>query len=92
MSAEIKYERRTNKERKIESINIARANRVKKENFHSIPSRTPSQRVGKDVKDFISFERINVHGINQHVNFVELISTMGMLEQIKSGVYRVVKT
>ena len=40
----------------------------------------------------ISFEHINVNGINSHDTFIELTNTIDTLESIKAGVYILVET
>ena len=44
------------------------------------PSRITSQQVGSVVKEIISFEHINIHGINSHYNLVVLTNILGVLE------------
>ena len=61
-------------------------------NRNRVPSRTPSQRVGKESQDIISFEHVNINGINAHDSFVELSNTMGILDAMEAGVFSVVET
>ena len=56
------------------------------------PSRSPSQRLGLGAEEIISFEHINVNGVNAHDDFVELSNCMGILENMEAGVYSIVET
>ena len=56
------------------------------------PALSPSQRLGEGAEDIVSFEHININGINAHDNFVELSNAMGMLEPMEAGVYSMVET
>ena len=69
-----------------------REDRIKAVNRNCVPSRTPSQRLGKDEQDIISFEHGNINCINAHDSFVELSNTMGILDSMEAGVFIVVKT
>ena len=76
----------------IEQVINKRNAKVLEANGHSIPSLTPSQRVGEGSQDIISFEHININGINLHDNFAELTNTMGILDTMEAGVYSIVET
>ena len=43
-------------------------------------------------EEIISFEHINVNGVNAHDDFVELSNCMGILENMEAGVYSIVET
>jgi len=74
------------------NIRGKRAERVTKANGGSPPSRSPSQCLGVETEEIISFEHINVNSTNAHDNFVELCNAMGILENMEAGVYSVVET
>ena len=74
------------------AIRQRREYKVKEANANSSPSLPPSQRTGKEADEIISFEHINVNGINPHDEFVELTDTMGILEKMEAGVYNIVGT
>ena len=79
-------------EDKIAQIRQSMAARVQAANQDTIPSRTPRQHLGAESKDIISFEHINIHGINSHDSFIELSTVMGILETMEAGIYSVVET
>ena len=58
---------------------MRREKRISTANNGSAPSRTPSQRLGTQAHNIISFEHIDVNGIHPHDGFVELQNTMGIL-------------
>ena len=64
---------------------------MKDTNTDSFPTLTPSQRPGKEADTIISFEHINVNGINPYDEFVEIINTMGILKKLKLE-YSIVET
>jgi len=80
------------KEDKLIAIRRRREQQVEKANLGSPPTRTPRQRLGGKAEDVISFEHINVNGINSHDQFVELTNTMGILDNMEAGVYSLVET
>ena len=57
-----------------------------------LPSLTPSQQVVCRSENIISFERINVNGINPHDDFIELQNTMGIFKKMEAGVFSMVET
>jgi hypothetical protein len=69
-----------------------RKKRVKECNGTIYPSMTPSQRVGDGSENIISFEHINVNGINPHDEFIELQNAMGVLNTMEAGVFSMVET
>ena len=71
----------------IDQVKKTRNARVLEANVNSTPSLTPSQRVGEGAQDIISFEHININGINPHDNFAELTNTIGILDTMEAGVY-----
>ena len=85
----------TNKSKRDKNLDEIRKNReqkIEEANAESFPSLTPSQRLGKQGNEIITFEHINVNGINPHDEFVELQNTMGILEKMEAGVYSIVET
>ena len=76
----------------IDQVITTRNARVLEANVHSTPSLTPSQRVGEGAQDIISFEHININGINPNDNFAELTNTMGILDTMEAVVYSIVET
>ncbi len=50
------------------------------------------KRIGKEADEVITFEHININGINPHDEFVELKNTMGILEKMETGIYIIVET
>ena len=48
--------------------------------------------MGSGSKNLISFEHINVNGINPHGDFIELQNSMGILNKMEAGVYIMVET
>ena len=71
-------------------INQNTRNKVKIANKHHEPTLTPSQKYGPDAHDeVISFEHININGINAHDNFVELDNVMGILRTMEAGVFSI---
>ena len=77
---------------KAETIKLKRGRRVIEANKNSAPSLLPSQRLGKEAENILSFEHINVNGIRPHDEFVELQNTMGILESKEASVYTLVET
>ena len=77
---------------KLIQIRKHQEDRIKEANRNRVPSRTLSQRVGKDAYDIISFKHVNINGINAHDSCVELSKTMGFLDAIEAGVFIVVET
>ena len=69
------------RQQQLDNVNLKRSKRVKEANGSGIPSLTPSQHLGKEAEEVITFEHINVNEINPHDDFVELTNTMGMLEK-----------
>jgi hypothetical protein len=69
-----------------------RKQRVQQCNGTIYPSKTPSQRVGKGSENIISFEHINVNGINPHDGFIELQHAMGVLNTMEAWVFSMVET
>ena len=69
-----------------------REDRILAANRNRLPTRTPSQRLGSEASEIISFEHVNINGINSHDNFVELSNTMGIIETMETGVFSVVET
>ena len=67
----------------IEQVKSTRKVRVLEANGTRTPSLTPSQRVGAGGQDIISFEYININGINAHDNFAELTNAIGILATIE---------
>ena len=58
-------------------------------NIASIPSKPLQSTYGTTTEGVISFEHINVNGINPHNNFVELTHIMGSLEAMGASVYSI---
>ena len=56
-------------------------------NNGSRPTPSVSQRYGKESEEIITFEHINLNGINPHDNFVELTNIYGILKTMQAGVY-----
>ena len=75
-----------------EAARNKRNTRVQTANKGSDPSLTPTQRLGREAENMITFERIYVNGINPHDKFIELQHTMGILEQMEAGVFGLVET
>ena len=73
-------------------IKEKREKKVSSCNRNIPPSLTPSQRVGCGSENIISFEHINVNGINPHDDFIELQNTMGILQKMEAGVFSMVET
>ena len=46
----------------------------------------------KEAEEVISFEHINVNGINPHDDFVELANAMEIIETMEAGVYSLLET
>ena len=74
------------------NIKKKRAERVNEANGSSPPYRSPSQHLGAESEEIISFEHINVNGINVYDNFVELSNAIDILENMEARVYSVVET
>jgi len=75
----------------MEKVRQSRENKVKDTNTDSFPNLTPSKRLGKETDKIISFEHINVNGINPYDEFAELTNTIGILEKMEAGVYCIVE-
>ena len=67
-----------------------RGERVLEANGNLTPSLSPSQRLGAGAWDIISFEHVNINGINTHDNFVELSNAIDILATMEAGVYSTV--
>ena len=76
----------------VEDIKEKRKRRVLEANGKTEPSFTPSQRMGQDAENILSFEHINVNGIRPHDDFIELKNTMGILHNMEASVYSLVET
>ena len=50
-------------------------------NKHTTPTKTIKESYGELDNDIVSFEHINIHGINPRSQFVELTHTIGVLEK-----------
>ena len=66
--------------------------KVKAANKTSTPSKPLTATYGEATDGVISFEHINVNGINPHSDFVELTHTMGSLEAMGASVYSLNET
>ena len=61
-------------------------------NVKQHPTRSINQ-CYQDLNDnIITFEHINVHGIDPHDDFIELTNNMGILNTMEAGVYILVET
>ena len=76
----------------VEEIKEKRKRRVLEANKKTEPSFTPSQKMGQDADNILSFEHINVNGIRPHDEFIELKNTMGILHNMEASVYSLVET
>ena len=76
----------------IDEIKLNRQQRVGEMNKDTIPSRTPHQIHGNNTDQVISFEHINVHGLNPHDGFIELKNTMGILGTMEADIFSLVET
>ena len=66
--------------------------KVKQANMDSTPSKSLKATYGATTEGVISFEHINVNGINPHSDFVELTHVMGSLEAMGASVYSINET
>ena len=69
----------------MKKVRQSRENKVKDANTDSFSTLTPSKRLGKETDKIISFEHINVNGINPYDEFAELTNTMGIWSLLHSG-------
>ena len=71
----------------VEERKRRRAKRVEAANNGSRPTPSVSQRYGKESEEIITFEHINLNGINPHDKFVELTNIYRILKTMQAGVY-----
>ena len=75
---------RQKRQQQMDNVKLNRLKKFKEANGSGIPSLTPSQHLGKEAEEVITFEHINVNGINPHDDFVELTNTMGVLKKMET--------
>ena len=74
------------------SPNLRTLVKIKLVNLASFPTKLLQATYGESSGGVVSFEHINIGGINPHSDFVELTHTLGTLEASGTGIYSINET